>query len=51
MTQKESKHVALNSILCNKTLVFLTDTLYFIYIDKHIEMTNVKCHNFIEKIS
>jgi len=42
MTQKESKHVALNSILCNKTVVFLTDTLYFICLDKHIGMTDVK---------
>ena len=31
-----------NSILCTKTLVFLTDILYFICIDKHIGMTNVK---------
>jgi hypothetical protein len=31
-----------NSILCTKTPVFLTDTLYFICIDKHIGMTNVK---------
>ena len=42
MTQKESKHIALNSILCSKTVVFLTDTMCFICADKHIGMTNVK---------
>jgi len=42
MTQKESKHVALNSILCSKTDVFLSGMLNFVCTDKHIRMTNVK---------
>lgn len=44
MTQKESKRVALNCILCKKLLCFCLDTLYFIYIDKHIGMINVTSH-------
>ena len=42
MTQKESKHVALNSVLLNTTDPFVTDKLYFICIDKHTGMTKVK---------
>jgi len=42
MTQSESKHVALNIFSCNKAVVCLTDALYYICIDKHIWMTNIK---------
>jgi len=47
MTQEESKHVALKiTFYVINLLCFLTDTLYFICIDKHIGMTTVKNNKF-----